>query len=203
MNESSNSAAIRCDEAARRNLEGSGSARGDIEAVRPRPPIDKQIWGIYIILVCISLIELYSASSREVSAGNIFGPILRDAGLLGVGFLIMLGLQRVHYNKIYKWTYVIVAVSVLATIYTMFWGNVITGAHILYILGCHMKEQGQLDNNTVVTTVMSNFGLYKAFDKKGIEYAKTAVGDKYVYEYMAKNGCRVGGEQSGHIIISK
>lgn len=128
MNESSNTAAIRCDEAARRNLEGSGSARGDIEAVRPRPPIDKQIWGIYIILVCISIIELYSASSREVSAGNIFGPILRHAGLLGVGFLIMLGLQRVHYNKIYKWTYVIVAVSVLATIYTMFWGNVINGA---------------------------------------------------------------------------
>ena len=100
MNESSNTAAIRRDEAARRNREGSGSARGDIEAVRPRPPIDKQIWGIYIILVCISIIELYSASSREVSAGNIFGPILRHVGLLGVGFLIMLGLQRVHYNKI-------------------------------------------------------------------------------------------------------
>ena len=82
-------------------------------------------------------------------------------------------------------------------------GNVITGDHILYILGCHMKDQGQLDNNTVVTTVMSNFGLYKAFDKKGIDYAKTAVGDKYVYEYMSRNGCRVGGEQSGHIIISK
>ena len=82
-------------------------------------------------------------------------------------------------------------------------GNVITGDHILYILGCHMKEQGQLDNNTVVTTVMSNFGLYKALDNKGIDYAKTAVGDKYVYEYMVKNGCRVGGEQSGHIIISK
>ena len=58
-------------------------------------------------------------------------------------------------------------------------------------------------NNTVVTTVMSNFGLYKAFDEKGIGYAKTAVGDKYVYEYMAKNGCRIGGEQSGHIIFSK
>ena len=82
-------------------------------------------------------------------------------------------------------------------------GNVITGDHILYILGCHMKEQGQLDNNTVVTTVMSNFGLYKAFDEKGISYAKTAVGDKYVYEYMTKNGNRLGGEQSGHIIFSK
>ena len=66
-----------------------------------------------------------------------------------------------------------------------------------------MKNRGQLDNNTVVTTVMSNFGLYKAFDEKGIDYVKTAVGDKYVYEYMASNGCRLGGEQSGHIIISK
>ena len=82
-------------------------------------------------------------------------------------------------------------------------GNVITGDHILYIYGCYMKERGKLLTNTVVTTVMSNFGLYKAFDEKGIGYAKTAVGDKYVYEYMTKNGCRIGGEQSGHIIFSK
>ena len=82
-------------------------------------------------------------------------------------------------------------------------GNLVTGDHILYILGMYMRDRGQLDNNTVVTTVMSNFGLYKAFDKAGIDYAKTQVGDKYVYEYMAKNGCRLGGEQSGHIIISK
>ena len=66
-----------------------------------------------------------------------------------------------------------------------------------------MKERGKLDNNTVVTTVMSNFGLYKALDELGIGYAKTAVGDKYVYEYMQQNGCRIGGEQSGHIIFSK
>ena len=82
-------------------------------------------------------------------------------------------------------------------------GNIITGDHILYIYGCYMKERGKLLTNTVVTTVMSNFGLYKAFDEQGIGYAKTAVGDKYVYEYMAKNGCRIGGEQSGHIIFSK
>ncbi len=82
-------------------------------------------------------------------------------------------------------------------------GNVLTGDHILYLCGCYMKEQGKLLNNTVVTTVMSNFGLYKAFDEKGIGYAKTAVGDKYVYEYMLQNGCRLGGEQSGHIIFSK
>ena len=82
-------------------------------------------------------------------------------------------------------------------------GNVVTGDHILYIYGCYMKERGKLLTNTVVTTVMSNFGLYKAFDEQGIGYARTAVGDKYVYEYMAKNGCRIGGEQSGHIIFSK
>lgn len=66
-----------------------------------------------------------------------------------------------------------------------------------------MKELGELPHNTVVTTVMSNFGLYRAFDRLGIRYAKTAVGDKYVYEYMSKNGCALGGEQSGHIIFSK
>ena len=66
-----------------------------------------------------------------------------------------------------------------------------------------MKERGKLENNTVVTTVMSNFGLYKAFDEAGINYAKTAVGDKYVYEYMTKNNCILGGEQSGHIIFRK
>ena len=82
-------------------------------------------------------------------------------------------------------------------------GQIISGDHILYILGKYMQDRGQLDNNTVVTTVMSNFGLYKAFDEIGIDYAKTAVGDKYVYEYMVNNGCRLGGEQSGHIIISK
>lgn len=82
-------------------------------------------------------------------------------------------------------------------------GKVITGDHILYIYGKYMKERGKLLTNTVVTTVMSNFGLYKAFDECGIGYAKTAVGDKYVYEHMIQNGCRIGGEQSGHIIFTK
>lgn len=82
-------------------------------------------------------------------------------------------------------------------------GNVVDGDSILYVYGRYMKERGKLVTNTVVTTVMSNFGLYKAFDEIEIDYAKTAVGDKYVYEYMQKNGCRLGGEQSGHIIFSK
>ena len=82
-------------------------------------------------------------------------------------------------------------------------GNVVTGDHILYVCGKYMKEKGMLPGNTVVTTVMSNFGLYKAFDELGIEYAKTKVGDKYVYEHMMMNNNRLGGEQSGHIIFSK
>jgi cell division protein FtsW len=100
----------------------------DIEAVRPKVRIDKQIWGIYIALVLFSIIELYSASSREVVAGNILSPLLRHVALLGLGFLIMIGLQRVHYRKFYRYTWAIVTLSILATFYTMFFGDVINGA---------------------------------------------------------------------------
>lgn len=82
-------------------------------------------------------------------------------------------------------------------------GEVIDGDLILYICGKYLKEQGRLNNDTIVTTVMSNLGLYKACDKAGIKYEKTAVGDKYVYENMVQNGHCLGGEQSGHIIFSK
>jgi cell division protein FtsW len=100
----------------------------DIDAIREKPPIDHKIWGIYILLVVVSLVELYSASSREVSGGNILGPLFRHGALLTAGFFIMLWLQNQHYQKIYKWTFVIVAAAVLATIYTMFFGQVINGA---------------------------------------------------------------------------
>ncbi len=82
-------------------------------------------------------------------------------------------------------------------------GNVVNGDLILYVYGCYMKRRGKLLNNTIVTTVMSNLGLYKALDAQGISYEKTNVGDKYVYENMVKNGHRIGGEQSGHIIFRK
>lgn len=82
-------------------------------------------------------------------------------------------------------------------------GAVVDGDLILYVCGKYMKEQGLLRNNKIVTTVMSNLGLYKALDREGIGYEKTAVGDKYVYENMAKTGNCLGGEQSGHIIFSK
>ena len=82
-------------------------------------------------------------------------------------------------------------------------GEVVDGDKIMYICGKYMKEQGILVNNTIVTTIMSNFGLYKALDREGIAYEKTAVGDKYVYENMSANGHCLGGEQTGHIIFSK
>ncbi len=82
-------------------------------------------------------------------------------------------------------------------------GKAVSGDEIMYMCAKHMHERGRLDNDTLVTTVMSNFGLYKALDEAGIKYEKTAVGDKYVWENMRANGHLIGGEQSGHIIFSK
>lgn len=82
-------------------------------------------------------------------------------------------------------------------------GDVIDGDAILYICAKYMKEEGYLESNTVVTTIMSNIGLYKAFDKLKIHYSKTLVGDKYVHQEMSEHGYELGGEQSGHIIFSK
>ncbi|MDY4899094.1 MAG: phosphoglucosamine mutase [Eubacteriales bacterium] len=82
-------------------------------------------------------------------------------------------------------------------------GNEVNGDHIIYIFGKALKDEGRLINNKVVTTVMSNMGLYRALREAGIEYEQTTVGDKYVYENMTQNGHIVGGEQSGHIILSK
>ncbi len=82
-------------------------------------------------------------------------------------------------------------------------GELVDGDKILYVCGRYMKDRGELNKNTIVTTIMSNLGLYKALDKKGISYDKTAVGDKYVFESMMEHGYSIGGEQSGHIIFSK
>lgn len=82
-------------------------------------------------------------------------------------------------------------------------GNEVNGDHIMYVLGTYMRDCGRLANNTVVTTVMSNMGLYRALDKAGIDYEQTTVGDRFVYENMLQNGHVIGGEQSGHVILSK
>lgn len=82
-------------------------------------------------------------------------------------------------------------------------GDIVDGDKILYVCGKYLMEQGRLAGDTIVTTIMSNLGLYKACDKIGMKYEQTAVGDKYVYENMLQNGFVLGGEQSGHIIFSK
>jgi len=82
-------------------------------------------------------------------------------------------------------------------------GHVVNGDKIMYACAVSMKNEGILKKDTVVVTVMSNFGLFKAFDRAGIKYEKTAVGDRYVWENMAQNNYSLGGEQSGHIIFSK
>ena len=82
-------------------------------------------------------------------------------------------------------------------------GNIIDGDKIMYVCGKYLKEQGKLNGNTVVTTVMSNMGLYKALEREGMRYEQTAVGDKYVAENMLANNYSIGGEQSGHIIFSR
>ena len=82
-------------------------------------------------------------------------------------------------------------------------GEEVNGDHIMYIAAKYMKKHGLLPSNTVVTTIMSNFGLYKALDELGINYEKTKVGDRYVYENMKENDHMIGGEQSGHIIFRK
>ncbi len=82
-------------------------------------------------------------------------------------------------------------------------GNIIDGDKIMYVCGKYLRSKGKLNGNTVVTTVMSNLGLYKSFEPEGINYEQTAVGDKYVAENMMENNYSIGGEQSGHIIFSR
>lgn len=82
-------------------------------------------------------------------------------------------------------------------------GNIINGDHIMYIMARYLQEGNKLGDSKVVTTVMSNMGLYKALEERGIGYEQTAVGDKYVAENMRENGHLIGGEQSGHIIFGR
>ena len=81
-------------------------------------------------------------------------------------------------------------------------GAIINGDRVMYIWATWLKSQGKLVTNTVVTTVMSNMGLYKALEEEGILYTQTKVGDRYVHEYMMEHGNIIGGEQSGHIIVN-
>lgn len=113
----------------------AGTVRADVETLSPKPRTDKQIWGIYLLLVFVSLVELYSASSREITEGNVLAPLLRHAGLLGLGALLMLALQRVHYIQFYKKARVILVLAIICAVYTMFFGDIINGARRSFSLG--------------------------------------------------------------------
>lgn len=82
-------------------------------------------------------------------------------------------------------------------------GELFNGDYTLFVCGCYLRDKGELKDNMVVTTVMANLGLYKAFEKAGIDYIQTAVGDKYVFEEMEVHDYVIGGEQSGHIIFKQ
>lgn len=97
-------------------------------AMRPKPRRDRYIWGIYLFLVAISIVEVFSASSREITAGNILGPLLKHVVLLFGGFILMVVLQRVHYKRFYDWAWVIVILCILAAVYTMFFGQRLNSA---------------------------------------------------------------------------
>lgn len=111
---------------------------------KPRRSVDKYIWGVYITLAIVSLVELYSASSREVTEGHILTPLLRNAALLGVGCLIMIWLQRIPYRKFYNLTTLIVAGAVVLTILTMVFGQVINGARRSLSLGLFSLQSSEL-----------------------------------------------------------
>ena len=97
--------------------------RDQAEAMKPRLRRDRFIWGIYLTLIVVSVIEVFCASSRQVTAGNILGPLLKHIALLGGGLVVMLILQRTHYMRFHRWAWVIVTFSVLAAIYTIFFGQ--------------------------------------------------------------------------------
>ena len=109
-------------------------ASAQAEAIQPRRT-DKQIWGIYIALCIISIIELYSASSHEVNAANVLGPVIRHVGFLLVGLVVMIYLQNVHYRKFLRWSYVFAGISVVSMVYTLKFGESINGANRSFSIG--------------------------------------------------------------------
>lgn len=144
------------------------AAQDEIAAVRPRPRRDPAIWGIYAFLIFVSIVELFSASSREIVGGNILGPISRHAFLLFVGFIIMICLQRVHYRVFYRLTYVIVGLSVLSVFYTMANGVVINGARRAFSLfGLCTVQPAELIKFSAALIIARMLCNYRVHYKKG------------------------------------
>ena len=145
------------------------AVQDEIAAVRPRPRRDPAIWGIYAFLIFVSIVELFSASSREIVGGNILGPISRHAFLLFIGFIIMICLQRIHYRHFYRWTYVIVGLSVLSVFYTMFFGVVINGARRAFSLfGLCTVQPSELIKFSAALIIARLLCNYRVHYKKGL-----------------------------------
>ena len=145
------------------------AVQDEIAAVRPHPRRDPAIWGIYAFLIFVSIVELFSASSREIVGGNILGPISRHAFLLFIGFIIMICLQRIHYRHFYRWTYVIVGLSVLSVFYTMFFGVVINGARRAFSLfGLCTVQPSELIKFSAALIIARLLCNYRVHYKKGL-----------------------------------
>lgn len=149
---------------------------------QPQPRgYDKQIWGIYIALVIISIIELYSASSHEVDAGNVLAPVIRHVMFLVIGLVLMFWLQRTHYSRFVKWSYIFAIASVVAMVYTLGWGLYINGARRAFsffgLFNLQPAEMVKISAALVIAAILSRPSMKKGDDvtNEGLAYVTGAV----------------------------
>lgn len=154
----------------------------DTASQQPQPRgYDKQIWGIYIALVIISIIELYSASSHEVNAGNVLAPVIRHVIFLVIGLVLMFWLQRTHYSRFLKWSYLFALASVLAMVYTLGWGLYINGARRAFsffgLFNLQPAEMVKISAALVIAAILSRPNMKKGDDVtfEGLAYVTVAV----------------------------
>lgn len=144
------------------------AAKDEIAAMRPRPRRDPAIWGIYIFLIFVSVVEMFSASSRDIVGGNYLAPISRHAFLLFIGFIIMVCMQRIHYRHFYRFTYAIVGFSVLSVFYTMINGVVINGARRAFsFFGLCTVQPAELIKFSAALIIARLLCKYRVHYKKG------------------------------------
>lgn len=144
----------------------AGAAENISEEIQPRKT-DKHIWGIYIALCIISVIELYSASSHEVTASNVFAPVIRHVTFLLLGLVIMLTLQKIHYKKFFRWTYIFALMSGVAMVYTLLFGDYINGARrsfTLLFFTIQPSEMVKISAVLLIAAILSRNQMRKAAD---------------------------------------
>ncbi len=147
--------------------EARAKAEQSLLEIQPRRT-DKQIWGIYIALCLISVVELYSASSHEITASNVFAPVLRHVMFLIGGLAIMLFLQKTHYSKFLKWSYLFAILSAVAMLYTLKYGDYINGARRSFSVGgffaIQPAEMVKISAVLVIAGILSRSQMRKSAD---------------------------------------